>query len=110
MGALTKIRQSGFAVNLVDGYIEISPSSKLTLAQREFLKKHRATIVTELEKEKEAKARMATRGYCYRHADKPSSELWAIMPNATLEEARASLRRRFGDKLVCVYESPRLLH
>ena len=51
MEALRKIRESGFAVALVDGYIEISPSSKLTAEQREFLKRHKAVIVSELEAE-----------------------------------------------------------
>ncbi len=30
MTALTKIRQSGFTLKLVDGYIELDPFSKLT--------------------------------------------------------------------------------
>ncbi|WP_411727165.1 hypothetical protein [Methyloglobulus sp.] len=51
MTALSKVRDSGFAVTLVDGYIEISPSSKLTPTQREFLKRHKAAIVAALEAE-----------------------------------------------------------
>jgi hypothetical protein len=51
MGALTKIRQSGFDVGLVDGYIEISPSSKLTPGQRDYLTRHKPEIIAELEAE-----------------------------------------------------------
>jgi hypothetical protein len=48
MLALMKIRQSGFTVSLVDGCIEISPFSKLTPTQRDFLKSHKAEIISEL--------------------------------------------------------------
>jgi hypothetical protein len=51
MTALSKIRKSGFDVTLIDGYIEISPSSKLTPKQRDYLKAHKAGIIAELQAE-----------------------------------------------------------
>jgi hypothetical protein len=48
MGALTKIRQSGFEVSFVDGFIEISPFSKLTPPQLDYLKSHKPEIIAEL--------------------------------------------------------------
>ena len=48
MGALSKIKSAGFVVTLVRGGLEISPASDLTLPQREFLKLHKAEIITEL--------------------------------------------------------------
>lgn len=51
MTALTKIRQSGFAVTLDEGYIEISPCSKLTDTQRAYLTRHKPEIIAELEAE-----------------------------------------------------------
>jgi hypothetical protein len=54
MTALTKIRQSGFNVALVDGYIEISPFSKLTDTQREFLKQRKQEIIGQLRAETES--------------------------------------------------------
>lgn len=51
MGALSKIREAGFAVSLAGDSFEISPASALTPNQREFLKQHRAEIITELRAE-----------------------------------------------------------
>ena len=48
MGALSKIKSAGFEVTLDGDGFEISPSSTLTLTQREFLKLHRAEIIAEL--------------------------------------------------------------
>ncbi|MDD5581194.1 MAG: hypothetical protein PHY16_18240 [Methylobacter sp.] len=49
MLSLMKIRQAGFAVSLVDGFIKISPFSQLTPAQLDFLKSHKAEIISELQ-------------------------------------------------------------
>lgn len=49
MVALSLIKEAGFDVSLVDGFIEIDPASKLTPTQREFLKLHKAEIVEELQ-------------------------------------------------------------
>ena len=54
MEALQKIRQSGFDIALVDGYIEISPSSKLTPEQRDFLKQRKQEIIGQLKAEAES--------------------------------------------------------
>ena len=51
MGALYKIKQAGFDVALVDGFIEISPASELTQSQLDFLKSHKAEIISELQDE-----------------------------------------------------------
>jgi hypothetical protein len=49
MGALSKIKQAGFDVALVDGFIEITPASELTQSQLAFLKSHKAEIINELQ-------------------------------------------------------------
>ena len=49
MGALFKIKQAGFDVALVDGFIEITPASELTQSQLAFLKSHKAEIINELQ-------------------------------------------------------------
>ncbi len=51
MSALLKIREAGFAVELVGDKLSINPASKLTSNQREFLKAHRAEIIEELRAE-----------------------------------------------------------
>jgi hypothetical protein len=51
MGALHQIREAGFDVALVDGWIEICPADKLTQTQQHFLKSHRAEIISELQAE-----------------------------------------------------------
>ncbi len=51
MSALTKIKSAGFAVKLEGDSFKIIPSSKLTTTQRDFLKSHKAEIVSELQAE-----------------------------------------------------------
>lgn len=51
MGALSKIKQAGFDVLLIDGFIEVNPASELTQRQLEFLKSHKAEIISELQAE-----------------------------------------------------------
>ena len=51
MAALSKIKQAGFDVALVDGFIEITPASELTESQLAFLKSHKAEIISELQAE-----------------------------------------------------------
>ena len=51
MNALAKIKQAGFDVSLVDGFIEVNPASELTQRQLDFLKSHKAEIITELQAE-----------------------------------------------------------
>ncbi len=48
MTALSKIRESGFNVDLEGDSFKITPSSKLTENQRDFLKSHKAEIIGEL--------------------------------------------------------------
>jgi hypothetical protein len=48
MSALTKIKSAGFSVFLHGDSFKITPSSSLSMQQREFLKSHKAEILTEL--------------------------------------------------------------
>jgi hypothetical protein len=52
MTALSKIKQAGFDVFLHGDGFKIKPSSKLTPTQREFLKLHKAEIISELKAKK----------------------------------------------------------
>jgi hypothetical protein len=132
MSALSKIKNAGFDVVLVDGFIEISPADALTDAQRNYIKSHKQEIIKQLSgtqlqqdirerieeraaimeydggltrKEAEQAAAAAIRVYCYRVKEKPDSELVAIMPNTELDEAYENLRLKYGDRLLTVYES-----
>jgi hypothetical protein len=49
--SLSRIKQSGFSVTLDGDNLKITPSSKLTTTQREFLKAHKAEIISELKAE-----------------------------------------------------------
>jgi uncharacterized protein YllA (UPF0747 family) len=50
--SLAKIRKSGFDVALSDtGNLSIKPASALTQQQRQFLKSHKAEIISELQAE-----------------------------------------------------------
>ena len=51
-------------------------------------------------------ARHAMRVYRYRLIDKPDTWLTMIAPDCDLEEARRSLRIRFGERLTAVVEHP----
>ena len=46
------------------------------------------------------------RVYRYRLIDKPDTWLTMIAPDCDLEEARRSLRLRFGERLAAVVEHP----
>jgi hypothetical protein len=52
------------------------------------------------------RARHAMRVYRYRLIDKPDTWLTMIAPDCDLEEARRSLRLRFGERLTAVVEHP----
>lgn len=51
MNALQKIRSAGFNVALVGDSFQITPASLLTQSQRDFLKSHKAEIVSNLRAE-----------------------------------------------------------
>jgi hypothetical protein len=52
VSSLAKIRKSGFDVALSDtGNLNIKPASALTQQQRQFLKSHKAEIISELQAE-----------------------------------------------------------
>jgi hypothetical protein len=53
MNALSIITQSGFNVFLNNDKLIVSPSSKLTNEQREYIKLHKAEIISELQREAE---------------------------------------------------------
>ncbi|WP_432741734.1 hypothetical protein ABXJ76_15560 [Methylobacter sp. G7] len=48
MSALSRIEKAGFSIVLAGDSLEITPASLLTQPQREFLKSHKAEIITEL--------------------------------------------------------------
>ncbi len=48
MTALSRIESAGFTVALAGDSLEVTPASLLTQPQREFLKSHKAEIITEL--------------------------------------------------------------
>ena len=48
VSVLSKIEKSGFKVSLDGENLVITPAKDLTLNQREFLKSHKAEIITEL--------------------------------------------------------------
>jgi hypothetical protein len=48
MSALSRIEKAGFKVFLNGDSLGITPANNLTLPQREFLKLHKAEIITEL--------------------------------------------------------------
>ena len=48
MSALTKIEAAGFRIYLDGDNLGISPAKDLTQSQREFLKSHKAEIITEI--------------------------------------------------------------
>lgn len=132
MNTLLKIKEAGFDISLVDGFIEISPADALTDIQRDYIKTHKQELIRQLSgtqlqqdireqieeraaimeydgglsrQEAEQAAAAAIRVYCYRVKEKPNSELVAIMPNTELNEAYENLRLKYGDRLLTVYES-----
>ena len=52
MSTLLKIRDAGFQVELLNDSFKIEPASKLTQSQRDFLKQHKAEIISELQAER----------------------------------------------------------
>jgi len=132
MNTLLKIKEAGFDISLVDGFIEISPADALTDTQRDYIKTHKQELIRQLSgtqlqqdireqieeraaimeydgglsrKDAEQAAAAAIRVYCYRVKEKPNSELVAIMPNTELDEAYENLRLQYGDRLLTVYEN-----
>ena len=132
MNTLLKIKEAGFDISLVDGFIEISPADALTDTQRDYIKTHKQELIRQLSgtqlqqdireqieeraaimeydgglsrKDAEQAAAAAIRVYCYRVKEKPNSELVAIIPNTELNKAYENLRLKYGDRLLTVYES-----
>ena len=134
MTALSKITEAGFIVTLVNGGIDVTPTkAELTASQFEYIKSHKQEIIKQLSgtqlqhgirerleeraaimeydggltrKDAEQAAAAAIRVYYYRTTEKPNSELVAIMPGVELDEATASLKLRYGDRLLAVYPMP----
>lgn len=132
MSALSRIEKAGFKVFLAGDSLGITPENNLTDTQRDYIKTHKQEIIRQLSgaqlqqdireqieeraaimeydgglsrQEAEQAAAAAIRVYCYRVKEKPNSELVAIMPNTELNEAYESLRLKYGDRLLTVYES-----
>ena len=68
MTALSEIKRAGFVINLNGGDFVVTPSKSLTDLQRDFLKSHKAEIITELQAEalaaKPVKQKPVTCGKC----------------------------------------------
>jgi hypothetical protein len=68
MTALSEIKRAGFVINLNGGDFVVTPSKLLTDRQRDFLKSHKAEIITELQAEalaaKPVKQKPVTCGKC----------------------------------------------
>lgn len=132
MNVLSEINQAGLQISLAGEQIKIANPKKLTDGLRSLIRNNKQEIIRQLSaaqhqqdirecieeraaimefdgglsrKDAERAAAAAIRVYCYRVKDKPNSELVVIMPNTELDEAYASLRLRFGDRLLTVYES-----
>ena len=58
--ALTKIKSAGFVVELEGGNLVVSPFSKLTPPQVQFLKSHKAEIIQALKQEQAANDKSLT--------------------------------------------------
>ena len=121
MGALAKIERAGFHVALDGDGFEISPSSKLTMPQREFLRQHRAEIIEELKTvnmvnvvnivSKTMPPENKKGGvYCFRTAENPKAVLVMVDPESELQGAWESLRRKYGDRLIEVFVMPNTQH
>lgn len=133
MNRLLKIKEAGFDISLVDGFIEISPADALTDTQRDYIKTHKQALIRQLScaqlqqdireqieeraaimeydggltrRDAEQAAAAAIRVYCYRIRDKPTTELTVIMPGTELTEALEKMRNKYGDRLLDVYPSP----
>lgn len=81
MGFLTNIRDAGFTVKSHPSGLEISPASKLTEKQRNFIKTHREEIIAELRIE-QARARFSH----WRIICKGKKREVTIIPPHTLDE------------------------
>lgn len=133
MNTLLKIKEAGFDISLVDGFIEVSPADALTDTQRDYIKSHKQALIRQLScaqlqqdireqieeraaimeydggltrRDAEQAATSSIRVYCYRMRDKPSTELTVIMPGTELTEALEKMRNKYGDRLLDVYPSP----
>ncbi len=67
MNLLKKIENQGFTVTLMGEFFEISPADRLTTLQCDFLKQHKAEIISELKAAQAITDRLLLddRRYCY---------------------------------------------
>ena len=67
MKTLHKIENQGFTVTLMGEFFEISPADRLTTLQCDFLKQHKAEIISELKAAQALTDRLLLddRRYCY---------------------------------------------
>lgn len=87
MGLLANIRASGFTVKSHPSGLEISPASKLTEQQRNFIKTHREEIIAELKIE-QAKMRFSH----WRIVCKGKKQVISIIPPHTIDEMQRVYR------------------
>lgn len=81
MGALANIREAGFNIKINPAGLEISPASRLTQQQRDFLKNHRAEIIAELNAEQ-----VRQRFLHWRIVSRGKAQVLTITPPHTLDE------------------------
>lgn len=87
MGSLANIRAAGFTVKSHPSGLEISPASKLTEQQRNFIKTHREEIIAELGIE-QARARFSR----WRIVCKGKKQEMTIIPPHTMDEMQRVYR------------------
>ncbi len=105
MNALQKIQSAGFDLSLNQrGNIFISPASKLTEKQRQYIISNKPGIVQELKLKTVPDIKTKIRIYNYKIKDRPNSLLRVIMPGTELQTARGILKDKFGDRLIMVAE------
>lgn len=89
MNALSRIKSKGFEINLIGDGFEVTPASKLTPDQREFLKQHKAEIITELKAAQALQERLALddRRYCYECLNLRHDGICAVAKAGKMERA-----------------------
>ncbi|MDD5462875.1 MAG: hypothetical protein PHG00_14805 [Methylococcales bacterium] len=96
---MANIREAGFNVKINQTGFEISPASRLTQQQRDFLKNHREEIIAELNAEQDRK-----RFLHWRIISKGKAQVLKITPPHTLDEMQHVYRG--ADVIEPLAESP----
>jgi TubC N-terminal docking domain len=109
MDIINEINLAGVLLSLDGDRIKIENSQNLTDALRDLIRNNKPNLIAILSQSKVAQPNWTQKDrgvFCYRLKDKPDSELWMLTPNTSLDKATDSLKGRYGDRLISVYESP----